>query len=65
MVGRAALLFSVRDCFDAGRARARTGLARAPRVLRAAQTVKELPQPQPPLELGLLKVNPDPWKVET
>src|SRR5690606_32481622 len=30
-----------------------------------AQTVNELPQPQPPAALGLLKVNPEPWKVLT
>ncbi len=31
----------------------------------AAQTVNELPQPQPPLALGLLKVKPEPWNVDT
>ncbi len=29
------------------------------------QTVNELPQPQPPLAFGLLKVKPEPWKVLT
>lgn len=29
------------------------------------QTVNELPQPQPPEALGLLKVKPLPWKVDT
>lgn len=31
----------------------------------ADQTVNELPQPQPPLAFGLLKVKPEPWKVLT
>jgi hypothetical protein len=39
--------------------------ASASAARRPAQTVNELPQPQPPLAFGLLKVNPEPWKVET
>ena len=31
----------------------------------AVQAVKELPQPQPPVAFGLLKVKPLPWKVDT
>ena len=37
------------------------------KLLRAKerQAVKELPQPQPPVAFGLLKVKPLPWKVDT
>lgn len=37
------------------------------KLLRAEerQAVKELPQPQPPVAFGLLKVKPLPWKVDT
>jgi hypothetical protein len=46
--------------------RSRAGVAgRGWSVVRPDQTVKLLPQPQPPAEFGLLKVKPEPWKVET
>jgi hypothetical protein len=38
---------------------------RRPRPSAVAHTVNELPQPQPPLALGLLNVKPEPWKVDT
>ena len=41
-------------------AREREGSAR-----RSSQAVNELPQPQPPVALGLLKVNPEPCMDET
>ena len=51
------------------RARVRQRLAalaaRALSAPRRGQAVKELPQPQPPVALGLLKVNPEPCMDET
>src|SRR5690606_20194101 len=37
----------------------------SPAARRTDQTVNELPQPQPPLAFGLLKVKPEPWNVVT
>ncbi len=37
-------------------------LNRGPALSRSGrQTAKEEPQPQPPVELGLVKVKPEPW----
>ena len=60
---------AVARCPDSGRPtagfHARSDSAEERHLWRANQAVKELPQPQPPVALGLLKVNPEPCMEDT